>query len=134
MGGENAGARSVAPGRDPTRIERAETGLPATPDLPRYPRELKLPVEAMTRVRLHNRGVAHVMDYVRAEVPVDRRSYLRRPGDNTPPLEVAVTFPTHGARTNYVARIPEAMTDCPGVRKIVKGCWQCERCFLPDVE
>ena len=103
------------------RLDARWWGFTRKPDVHRVIRKLMFSLDATTP--------AHVMDYVRAEVPVDRRSYLRRPGDDTPPLEVAVTFPTHGARTNYVARIPEAKTDCPGVRKVVKGCWQCERCF-----
>ena len=58
-----------------------------------------------------------------------RRAYLRRPGDPAAPLEVAVTFPTHGPRTRYVQTIPEHETDCPDVRGKVEGCWNCRRCY-----
>ena len=70
-----------------------------------------------------------VMKYVGENVPVSRRSYLRRPGDPEPPMEVAVTFPVHGSRTNYVGEIPEDDTDCPAVRKWVEGCWACKGCY-----
>lgn len=70
-----------------------------------------------------------VMQYVEKEVPVDRRAYLRRPGDPPAPLEVAVTFPTHGPRTRYVADTPADETDCPDLRGKVKGCWDCRRCY-----
>ena len=70
-----------------------------------------------------------VMDYVREEVPVDRRAYLRRPKDPEPPLEVAVTFPVHGQWTPYMDQTPLHETDCPAARKEVKGCWACMRCY-----
>jgi len=70
-----------------------------------------------------------VLEYVEADVPIHRRSYLRRPGDEACPFEVAVTFPVHGSRTNHVKKISEEKTDCPGVRKRVDGCWECRRCF-----
>ena len=70
-----------------------------------------------------------VVDYVQNEVPVDRRAYLRRPEDPPPPVDVAVTFPVHGARTRYVKEIPVHETDCPSVRKKVEGCWACRRCY-----
>ena len=70
-----------------------------------------------------------IMQYVRDEVPVHRRAYLRRPEDPPPPLEVAVTFPTHGPWTNYAQQIEPHQTDCPAVRKEVVGCWQCQRCY-----
>ena len=72
---------------------------------------------------------AAVMEYVEEEVPIDRRAYLRRPGDPPASLDVAVTFPVHGARTNYLKDIPTEDTDCPAVRKKVEGCWGCRRCY-----
>ncbi|MBI4257909.1 MAG: hypothetical protein HY619_03045 [Thaumarchaeota archaeon] len=72
---------------------------------------------------------ASVLEYVKKEVPVDRRAYLRRPEDSPAPLEVAVTFPVHGSRTRYVGRVPEGETDCPAVRKRVEGCWLCGTCY-----
>ena len=69
-----------------------------------------------------------VMQYVQDQVPVRRRAYLRRPTDPPPPLEVAVTFPTHGPWTNYADQTPRHETDCPAVRDEVK-CWQCQRCY-----
>ncbi len=68
-----------------------------------------------------------VLEYVCEHVPVDRRAYLRRPGDPTPRLDVAVTFPTHGPWTNYVDRAPEHETDCQATRESQK-CWSCRRC------
>ena len=70
-----------------------------------------------------------VLQYVRGEVPIQRRAYLRRPCDPPPQLEVAVTFPVHGPWTNYVQKVPRHETDCPSVRKKVDGCWQCGRCY-----
>ena len=70
-----------------------------------------------------------VLDYVREEIPVNRRAYLRRPGDPPAPVEVAVTFPTHGPQTGYTEYVPLNRTDCPAVRKRVGGCWECRRCF-----
>jgi hypothetical protein len=70
-----------------------------------------------------------VLDYVRQEVPVDRRAYLRRPEDPPAPLEVAVTFPVHGPTTNHVGKIPEWSSDCPSVRHVADGCWACKRCY-----
>lgn len=69
-----------------------------------------------------------VMDYVREDVPADRRAYLRRPDDPPPPLEVAVTFPVHGPVTSYAGNTPQHETDCPAVRDGVK-CWNCLRCY-----
>ena len=70
-----------------------------------------------------------VLAYVRDEVPVARRAYLRRPGDPPAPLAVAVTFPVHGSQTPYVHRVPEDPTDCPETRGRVSGCWACRRCY-----
>ncbi len=69
-----------------------------------------------------------VMEYVRDEVPTRRIAYLRRPRDPPPSLEVAVTFPVHGAWTNYADEVPCHETDCPAVRGKVK-CWECQRCY-----
>jgi len=69
------------------------------------------------------------LDYIEESVPVDRRCYVRRPQDNPSPLEVAVTFPSHGARTNYVNEVLEDATDCPAIRKKIKGCWECKKCY-----
>ena len=70
-----------------------------------------------------------VMAYVRKHVPIHRRAYLMRPGDNPPSLEVAVTFPVHGSVTPYVKNTQVLETDCPAVRKKVGGCWDCRRCY-----
>ena len=70
-----------------------------------------------------------VMDYVERNVPVGRRSYLRRPKDPPASLPVAVTFPIHGSWTNYTAKTPRHATDCPADRKEVEGCWSCRRCY-----
>lgn len=70
-----------------------------------------------------------VLKYVEEWIPIQKRSYLRRPGDLPPPLEVAVTFPVHGPRTNYVKEIPILEKDCPAVRKSVEWCWDCKRCY-----
>lgn len=69
------------------------------------------------------------LQYVREQVPVNRRTYLRRPQDGPSPLEVAVTFPVHGQLTNYTNRVPRHVTDCPVDRKEVEGCWSCKRCY-----
>ena len=69
-----------------------------------------------------------VMEYVQEEVPTRRLAYLRRPRDPPPSLEVAVTFPVHGAWTNYTDEVPFHDTDCPAVRGKVK-CWECQRCY-----
>ncbi len=69
------------------------------------------------------------LQYAREDVPISRRAYLRRPQDPSPPLEVAVTFPVHGAWTNYVDEVPHHATDCPAVRGQVDTCWQCQRCY-----
>ena len=45
---------------------------------------------------------ASLMEYVKNEVPVDRRAYLRKTGGPMPPIEVAATFPVHGSQTPYV--------------------------------
>jgi hypothetical protein len=96
-------------------------GFTRRPDTHRAMPELMFSLDATTP--------ASILDYVKAEVPVRRRSYLRRPEDEPPPLSVAVTFPVHGARTNLVAATPSLPTDCPGTRKYVSGCWACQRCF-----
>lgn len=70
-----------------------------------------------------------VMEYVREEVPINRRAYLRRPRDPPSPIEVAVTFPVHGHLTNYTEMTPLHETDCPVDRKQVEGCWSCKRCY-----
>lgn len=70
-----------------------------------------------------------VMDYVRDEVPVNRRAYLRRPTDSRSPIEVAVMFPVHGHLTNYTMVTPLDETDCPVDRKEIEGCWGCRRCY-----
>ena len=70
-----------------------------------------------------------VLDYVKNEVPVDRRAYVRRPEDPPAPLDVAVTFPVHGSQTSYAKQVPYDPTDCPAVRKEVEGCWACRRCY-----
>lgn len=70
-----------------------------------------------------------VLEYVKNSVPIERRAYLRRPGDFPPPFDVAVTFPVHGPQTRYVRKVPEHETDCPSVRKSVEGCWACRRCY-----
>ena len=72
---------------------------------------------------------SETMKYVREEVPVNRRSYLRRPDDPPSPLEVAVTFPVHGSVTNYTSKTPWHETDCPVDRKEMEGCWNCKRCY-----
>ena len=72
---------------------------------------------------------ASVLEYVSEEVPIDRRAYLRRPGDPVAPMEVAVTFPVHGSVTRYTDEVPKDKTDCPSVRKDVEGCWSCQRCY-----
>lgn len=69
------------------------------------------------------------LNYVQASVPVARRAYLRRPEDLEPPMDVAVVFPVHGPRTNYVNMVPESDYDCPAVRGSVDGCDQCQRCY-----
>ncbi len=73
--------------------------------------------------------VSSVLQYVRDDVPIQQRAYLRRPGDPPPPLEVTVTFPVHGPWTNYVKKVPRHKTDCPAVRGEVQGCWRCGRCY-----
>jgi hypothetical protein len=70
-----------------------------------------------------------VMEYIRNEVPTERRAYLRRPQDPTSSLEVAVTFPVHGPLTNFVGKTSLDETDCPADRKEVGGCWQCKICY-----
>ena len=70
-----------------------------------------------------------VLQYVRQEVPTRRRAYLRRSGDAPPPLEVAVVFPVHGPRTDYVDTTPQHERDCPAGRKEIAGCWRCRRCY-----
>lgn len=70
-----------------------------------------------------------VMEYIRNEVPTDRRAYLRRPQDPPSPLEVAVTFPVHGPLTNFVNKTSLDETDCPADRDKVGGCWQCKKCY-----
>ena len=70
-----------------------------------------------------------VMDYVRNQVPANRRAYLRRPRDPPSPIEVSVTFPVHGHLTNYTEMTPLHETDCPVDRKRVDGCWSCKRCY-----
>ena len=70
-----------------------------------------------------------VLDYVKSEVPANRRAYMMRPDDSTPPIEVAVTFPVHGARTRYIEQVQARITDCPAVRREVNGCWECKRCY-----
>ena len=70
-----------------------------------------------------------VLKYVEENVPVSRRAYLVRPKDPAPSLEVAVTFPVHGARTPSVKKVPVYSTDCPAARKAVEGCWRCRRCY-----
>jgi len=72
---------------------------------------------------------ASVLEYVRNDIPVSRRAYLRRPGDLPAPMKVAVTFPVHGARTPYTEYVPSSERDCPAVRHLVKGCWACRRCY-----
>lgn len=72
---------------------------------------------------------AGVMAYVREEVPVDRRAYLRRTDDPEPPIDVAVTFPVHGPVTLQYHGIEEHPTDCPEIRGLVSGCWDCGRCY-----
>jgi len=69
------------------------------------------------------------LQYVDETVPVKRRAYLRCPQDSPAPMEVAVTFPVHGSRTNYVALVPTHKTDCPSVRGPTVGCWLCKRCY-----
>jgi hypothetical protein len=69
------------------------------------------------------------MEYVLNEVPVDRRAYLRRPGDSETPMPVAVTFPVHGSVTRYAESVPVHSTDCPYDRGEMSGCWRCERCY-----
>lgn len=69
------------------------------------------------------------LTYVRDKVPLQRRAYLRRPCDPEPELDVAVVFPVHGPRTNYVAKVPAHANDCPAVRGSIDGCWQCRRCY-----
>jgi hypothetical protein len=70
-----------------------------------------------------------VMEYVRDQVPVARRAYLRRPEDLPSPIEVAVTFPVHGHLTPYTKVTPVHETDCPAGRKRVEGCLGCRRCW-----
>lgn len=72
---------------------------------------------------------ASVLAYVEDSVPVSRRGYLRRPRDSPAPMDVAVTFPVHGSRTPYIKRTPRELTDCPSARKLIKGCWECRRCY-----
>lgn len=72
---------------------------------------------------------ASVLAYVENEVPVSRRAYLRRPEDPPTPLQVTVTFPVHGSTTGYTEFVSHDATDCPGVRKLVQGCWECGRCY-----
>lgn len=69
------------------------------------------------------------LEYVNTQVPVSRRTYLRRPQDPPSALEVAVTFPTHGQLTNYANKVPLHDTDCPVDRKVMEGCWRCKRCY-----
>lgn len=69
------------------------------------------------------------LEYVKENVPVNRRAYLRRAKDPACPIEVAVTFPSHGPQTNEVQEIREEDTDCPAVRKYASGCWECKRCY-----
>lgn len=71
-----------------------------------------------------------VLEFVRENVPKRRRSYLYRPGDPPPLLEVAVTFPLHGPLTNYASLQRHRKTDCPSVRGWVDGCWECGRCYI----
>lgn len=70
-----------------------------------------------------------VQQYVREEVPVTRRTYLRRPQDPPCSLHVAVTFPVHGPRTNYAENVPRHPTDCQVDRNELNGCWSCKRCY-----
>lgn len=70
-----------------------------------------------------------VMAYVREQVPVHRRAYLRRVGDPESSLAVAVTFPVHGSLTPQVDHVPNHDTDCPSTRGYVAGCWACKRCY-----
>lgn len=70
-----------------------------------------------------------VLDYVHDCVPRNKRSYLYRPGDPKPKLKVAVTFPVHGPLTNYVSKQKQKKSDCPAVRKLIEGCWECRRCY-----
>ena len=70
-----------------------------------------------------------ILKYVKTQVPVSRRTYLRRPQDPPSALEVAVTFPVHGPQTNYESRVPKHETDCPVDRKEIEGCWSCKRCY-----
>jgi hypothetical protein len=72
---------------------------------------------------------ASVLQYVSDAVPVQRRAYLRRPGDAPPPLEVAVVFPVHGLWTSYVNTVPSHEADCPAVRGDAASCWWCQRCY-----
>jgi hypothetical protein len=67
--------------------------------------------------------------YTRDCMPRERRAYLRRPADPEPSMDVAVVFPVHGARTNYVDQVPKHPNDCPAVRGKIEGCWQCKRCY-----
>lgn len=69
------------------------------------------------------------LHYLKEHVPVHRRAYLQRNKDPPAPIEVAVTFPTHGPQTNQYKTIPVQSTDCPAIRKTVKGCWECQRCY-----
>jgi len=70
-----------------------------------------------------------VMQYIREQVPVHRRAYLRRPEDPPSPIEVAVTFPVHGHLTTYTKLTPVHETDCPADRNRIEGCWSCGRCY-----
>ncbi len=69
------------------------------------------------------------LEYIRDQVPVNRRAYLRNINDPVAPFKVAVTFPVHGSQTNLKDRIEKDPTDCPAARKYVAGCWACKRCY-----
>jgi hypothetical protein len=90
-------------------------------DTHKFMPELMFSIDATTPAR--------VLEYVQESVPARRRTYLRRPGDPEPTIEVAVTFPVHGPQTKWTEYVPEDRTDCPGVRKRVEGCYACRRCY-----